>query len=305
MTRLPASSGDPIADRRFAHARDYAASGDPAAAAELAEQALERAEDWAPGWLLLGEFHETAGAVSAAITAYERALALDPDDRCGAVLRLARLGARPMPAAPPPAHVRALFDDYAERFEDSLVNRLGYRAPHLIAEEIAAAGDGRRFGLGVDLGCGTGLMARALAGRVDRLEGVDLAPAMVEAARATGLYATLSVGDVTADLAGRGDGSVELITAADVFCYLGDLGGVLAEGARVLREGGLFAFTIETGAETDAAQLRDSLRYAHGRGPLEAAAKRLGFAVARRRDAVLRRDRDRDVLGTIYVLTKS
>ena len=305
MSRRPASSGDPIADRRFAHARDYAAAGDPAAAAELAEQALERAEDWAPGWLLLGEFHETAGAREAAIAAYERALALDPGDRCGAVLRLARLGARPTPAAPPPEHVAALFDDYAARFEDSLVNKLGYRAPNLIAEEIDAVAGARRFGLGVDLGCGTGLMARALAGRVDRLEGVDLAPAMIAAARATGLYAALSVGDVTENLAARGDGTVDLITAADVFCYLGDLGGVLAEGARVSRTGGLFAFTVETGKETEDARLRDSLRYAHGRVPLEATVRRVGLSILRRRQVVLRRDRDRDVDGTIYLLTKS
>jgi len=47
------SSGDVIADRRADYARMLAESGDPAAAAELMEQALELAPAWAAGWLRL------------------------------------------------------------------------------------------------------------------------------------------------------------------------------------------------------------------------------------------------------------
>jgi Tfp pilus assembly protein FimV len=48
-------SGDAIADRRADYARMLAESGDPAAAAELMEQALERVPVWVAGWLGLGE----------------------------------------------------------------------------------------------------------------------------------------------------------------------------------------------------------------------------------------------------------
>ena len=59
------SSGDLTADRRRAMAREYLAAGEAQAAAELMEQALEIAPDWAAGWFELGEFHEAAGATAA------------------------------------------------------------------------------------------------------------------------------------------------------------------------------------------------------------------------------------------------
>lgn len=303
--RPPLSSGDPIADRRLVHARAYAAAGDLTAAAEITEQALELVPDWAAGWFLLGEFREAAGDRDGAVAAFERAAARDPEDRCGAVLRLARLGARAAPDGPPPAHVRELFDDYAARFEESLVARLGYRAPERLAEMIAALAGPGRLARGLDLGCGTGLMARALSGRVAHLEGVDLSPAMIETARASGLYTALRVGEVVADLADRPDASFDLVTAADVFCYLGDLGAVMRETARVLTPGGLFAFTVEDGGAGDVVRLRDSLRWAQGRGHVEARAAAAGLALARIEETVIRRDRDADVAGFLVVLTKS
>jgi predicted TPR repeat methyltransferase len=38
----------------------------------------------------------------------------------------------------------------------------------------------------LDLGCGTGVVTRALAGRVGRVTGVDQSPVMIEAARRLG-----------------------------------------------------------------------------------------------------------------------
>jgi len=304
MSRAPLSSGDPIADRRFAHARDYAAAGEPTAAAELAEQALELVPDWAPGWFLLGEWRERAGARTGAIEAFERAAGLDPEDRCGAGPRLARLGARAHPTTLPTAHVRELFDAYADRFEESLVDRLGYRGPELVVAAIAAIAGERVFAHGLDLGCGTGLTGRALRSRVARLDGVDLAPAMVTTARASGVYDEVAVGDAVADLARRATGSLDLITAADVFCYLGDLGAVAAQAGRVLRPGGLFVFTVEAGGMGDEIRLGDGLRFAHGLGHVDAALAAAGLRRSRTDEATLRRDRDRDVAAFVVAAVR-
>ena len=54
MGRDPLASGDPLAERRFAYARAAADQGDFRAAAEVLEQALERAPDWAAAWFALG-----------------------------------------------------------------------------------------------------------------------------------------------------------------------------------------------------------------------------------------------------------
>ncbi|NLH82492.1 MAG: methyltransferase domain-containing protein [Phyllobacteriaceae bacterium] len=304
MSRVPLSSGDPIADRRFAHARDYAARGEPGAAAEVAEQALERVPGWAPGWFLLGEFREAEDAREAAVAAFERAAALDPEDRCGAGPRLARLGARPAPTTLPPAHVRDLFDAYAPRFERSLVDRLGYRGPELVATAIEAVAGERRFGRGLDIGCGTGLMARALAGRVARLDGVDLAPTMVTIARASGLYGEVVVGDAASELERRPSGSLDLVTAADVFCYVGDFRAITTATARALAPGGLFGFTVEAGGAGDELRLVDSLRFTHGRGYIAAALTAAGLDLAHLAEGTLRRDRDQDIPAFVVVAAR-
>jgi predicted TPR repeat methyltransferase len=304
---LSQPSGDPTADRRLAFARDLAASGRPAEAADLAGQALELVPGWAVGWFVLAGFHETAGAVPEAIAAYETALRLDPADRCGAALRLARLGARALPTDTT-AHVRALFDDYAPRFEASLVGALDYRAPALLAAAIERAAPGRRFAHALDLGCGTGLMGRAIRARVDRLDGVDLAAEMVARARAGGGYDRLTVGDLASDLAERPAASHDLVTAADVFCYLGDLTRTFVGVGRVMTGDGLFAFSVERGeaTETDAAVvIGEGLRFAHRESHLTAAAATAGLVPLGFETVTLRRDRGRPVIGTLALFTKS
>src|SRR5271155_3622804 len=125
MTRDPLASGDPLAERRFAYARAAADEGDFSAAAEVLEQALERAPDWAAAWFALGEARERLGDVDAAAEAYRAALRSDPTDPQGATARLALTGRGDPPTSLPAAYVARLFDQYAPRFEAHLTGTLG------------------------------------------------------------------------------------------------------------------------------------------------------------------------------------
>ena len=129
-------------------------------------------------------------------------------DRHGAGLRLMRLGAEAV-AGMPQAYVQTLFDQYAPRFEASLVGDLGYRGPALLFKAVlavrSAASKPAFFKRAIDLGCGTGLAAAAFANNVDRFIGIDLSPRMIEKARATGLYAELEVDDMLQGLRGKPD----------------------------------------------------------------------------------------------------
>lgn len=298
------SSGDLVADRRYDYAEALAAEGDHAAAAELFEQALEIAPGWTAAWFALGRARAAAGDREGAVAAFDHAAALDPEDRLGAGLHRARLLGE-APPAPPEGYVRALFDGYAEGFEAALVDRLGYRAPGLLAATLAEAAPGRRFAHALDLGCGTGLMALAVRDRCDRLDGVDLSPRMLAEARAKGVYVDLRAADVVADLAAAPAAGLDLILAADVLCYLGDLAPVLAAAARALAPEGLLAFTVEWDGDEGAGwNLRESLRYAHGRGHVLAAASTAGLEVARMEAADLRRDRDETIRGLVVLLAR-
>ena len=86
------ASGDLIADRRYGYGRAAAGDGDFSAAADLFEQALERAPDWAAALFALGDARERLGRREAAAEAFRQALAADPSDALGAAARLALIG---------------------------------------------------------------------------------------------------------------------------------------------------------------------------------------------------------------------
>ncbi|HXN44863.1 MAG TPA: tetratricopeptide repeat protein, partial [Xanthobacteraceae bacterium] len=87
---LPISSGDLIADRRYAIASELGRRGELAAAADLLAQALERAPGFCVAWFALAEIRQRLGDRAGADQAFRQALALDPHDAQGAGLRLAR-----------------------------------------------------------------------------------------------------------------------------------------------------------------------------------------------------------------------
>jgi predicted TPR repeat methyltransferase len=296
------ASGDLIADRRYAYGERAAGDGDFAAAADMFEQALERAPYWPAALFALGEARERLGRREAAAEAFRRALAADPSDTLGAAARLALIGAAEPPEGLPPAYVARLFDDYAPRFEAHLVGALAYRGPALLVAALDAATPGRRFAAALDLGCGTGLMGAAIRDRVTRLKGVDLAPAMIACARARGgLYDALEAGEATAFLERAPQGAYDLILAADTLCYFGDLRPVFAAGRRALRPGGLMALTAETFVG-DGLRLLKGLRYAHSPHHIEDAARAAGLRIVLLRHAWARREADVEAPGLVAVL---
>lgn len=299
------SSGDLLADRRFAYAMAAKEAGDHDGAADLIRQALELVPTWAAGWFALGEAATALGRDNEATAAFERALGLAPDDPFGARARLARLGAAPAEAAISAAYVAALFDDYADRFDDHLTGALGYRAPEFLRQALieAAAAKGRpaRFATALDLGCGTGLMAAAIHDLCEAIDGVDLSAAMLRKAQARGFYRRLELADAEAALAARAGAGYDLIVAADVFVYVGALGGIFRTAAKALAPDGLLAFTTQSAGDDDSYSLGDDLRYGHGAGYVAHALAEAGFSVVVAADRAMRTDRGAPVPGRLHV----
>ena len=296
-----------MADRRFDFARDLQLKGDLVAAADLLLQATELAPGFASAWFTLGDIRERLGEHEAAISAFRKAQMSDVEDRQGAGLRLMLLGAEPL-SAMPPAYVRALFDQYAPRFEAALVDDLGYRGPALLFKAVLSARAAIRkpafFRRAVDLGCGTGLAAAAFAREVDHFTGIDLSPRMIERARLTGLYAELDVADMAQGLRGQPDAGADLILAADAMVYVADLAPVLREAKRVLMPGGLLAFTVETHSG-DGVILGEGLRYAHGTPYVRASIDAAGLTLSRLEDLSARNEDNTPVPGLVVVAEQS
>jgi predicted TPR repeat methyltransferase len=216
---------------------------------------------------------------------------------------LAALGAAPPPGRAPAGYVRDLFDHYAPRFDADLTGRLGYRTPAMLAEMLRQAGiaaDGSREVL--DLGCGTGLSGEALLPFARRLEGVDLSPRMLAAARARGIYHALHEADLL-DVLPRHPGAWGLVAAADVLNYLGDLSPVLPAMAAALAPGGLAAFSLEKGEESPCS-LGPDLRFRHHPAHLRALAASAGLTLVAEREAVLRQEKGQPVAGMLWLLRR-
>jgi len=205
------------------------------------------------------------------------------------------------------AHVndfaKVFFDNLAENFDKHLVERLGYGSPAILVKDLLEL---HPEGLPavLDLGCGTGLMGQALtqAYRIKHLVGIDLSEKMLHEAAKRGLYSELIAADVVAGMRERTD-TFDLIVAADVFVYVGDLAPVFAQAMRLLRPGGLFAFTAEISSGPDV-ELGPNGHYHHARAYIARLAVEQGFAVVRSTDQPIRKEAHSTVLGHYAYLAK-
>jgi predicted TPR repeat methyltransferase len=301
------SSGDLIADRRYKWAIDHARRGDLAGAADILAQTVELAPAFATAWFALGAIRDTLGDWAGAVAAFTAARDADPDDYHGARLHLARLGAGSATPEMTAVYVRRLFDQRAPDFDVAMRERLEYRGPELLLEAVrAAAVEPMRFGAMLDLGCGSGLGGAAFRPWVDWLVGVDLSPAMIDVARAKGLYDRLIAGEIGAFVrdAAANAATYHLVLAADVFVYCGDLVPLAAATAGVLVPGGVFAFTVET-HDGPGVRLSETLRYAHSADYVRATLDDAGLTLLALEPAAIRTEKGVPVPGLVAVARRN
>jgi predicted TPR repeat methyltransferase len=194
--------------------------------------------------------------------------------------------------------VQQLFDSYAADF-DAHLQRLDYRAPQQLA--LLLQPHALQWRSALDLGCGTGQCGPLLRPWVQALHGVDLSSRMLDEARARGLYDTLHHADIATHLA-RTEQRHDLLVAADVCIYLGDLAPLMAGARRVLQPGGLLALSLEAADDSVSFTLRPSARYAHSARYLRALAAEHGLQVLQLQPGPLRTEQRQPVPGLYGLL---
>lgn len=229
-------------------------------------------------------------------------------------------------AAAPADYVARLFDSYAETFDTHMVRHLDNHTPEFIVEQICSAIAGRAAGClslrrCADLGCGTGVMAPLLHELgIDKVVGVDLSAKMLNKAREKGGYEQLICGGLL-DIFDRkhfhteGGNIFDVVVAADVFVYVGDLEPVLRAAAHSLAGShGLVVFSTEAPPRSGGAnegiapvpaggyRLAPTGRYVHSAAYVRQTAEACGLALKSRKAAVLRYDGGKPVHGHVHVL---
>jgi predicted TPR repeat methyltransferase len=282
--------------------------GEFQAAEQLAEAARRSGVVDACVFGLLGHARSSLGRYGEAAEAYEEARKMSAEDpHVRHLVAAAGLAADATKAAP--EYVTAVFDGYASRFDAHLVE-LGYRIPGVIRRELEQIAPAMGVaGLTLDLGCGTGLLAVAVADLLaGPIIGVDLSGGMlIEAARRT-LYAELHRLDIE-DFLARETRQFGLVMAGDVLPYFGDLGPVFRAVAGRLLPMGCFMLSLEAlPAELDRGdgwRLGRLGRYAHTSQHVTAAAGAAGLAIVDLRSEVVRLEAEAPVAGLFVRLTKA
>ena len=233
-----------------------------------------------------------------AIEHYQQVLTIEPKNAI-ANYALAALTQSTVPSAAPASYVQGLFDNYASHFDEHAAQGLAYCVPdelaRLLNAHLAHAVSTVRI---LDLGCGTGLSAKALMTSDRELIGFDLSIKMLRQAQHKGIYHLLVQGDLSAwPFEAK---HVDVIVAADVLVYLGDLRALFARVVQTLDDGGVFAFTVESCQHTDY-QLLTSGRYAHNVDYLMALAREFGLELLVRHSGALRRQEQAWLQGEYIV----
>ncbi len=138
-----------------------------------------------------------------------------------------------------PEDSKALYQTWADTYDQTFAEDMGYAAP----ARLAAMYDDMWRGAGriLDVGCGTGLVADALKARP--VDGLDISAEMLGVAAKKGHYDRLLEGDLTAQL-NIPSGVYDGLISAGTFTH-GHVGpGALDELVRIAAPDALFVFGV-------------------------------------------------------------
>lgn len=250
----------------------------------------------------LGSIAQRLGQKQQAIDYLTDAHAINPNDKSSEFM-LAAFKSRQEQRSACPEYTQNLFDNYALHYEKHMTETLGYSVPHQIAQVLHQLIPNMQVTRALDLGCGTGLSGVILRELSQHLTGVDLSPKMLTHAREKALYDELIESEIITYFEQLDPEKIQfnLITAADVLPYFGDLSLLFKYIKTYLAPKGWFILTHEISDSTDW-RLQTTARFAHHPRYLIALAEEHGFQVAYQESFVARKHHEDDLPVMLYAL---
>lgn len=247
----------------------------------------------------LANVYKQLGKLDESLFHLKQVIAMDPDHHSANHLLASMTGVATV--EPPRDYIIKLFDQYAATFEESLINDLGYKTPELLKSIlIDSYSTDLYFEQAIDLGCGTGLVAKMFRSCAGVLHGVDLSSKMIEKAKLKNLYDLLSHGDLVEHLT-QSQNKYDLFIAADTFVYLGNLEPVFHAMANCSKSGATYVFSTEKTHEAPFV-LRPTGRFAHSYSYINEMAEKNSMKIVNAQETQLRKDGSEWVLGDVYML---
>ena len=240
-----------------------------------------------------------SGDHEAAVGSITKALELKPEDEKATFLLATLTGSTLQ--KPPNEYVENLFDKFATTFDQKLTGVLEYTTPETLRNEISKTIKQNKFKKVLDLGCGTGLFGIEMRDNCQYLAGIDLSKNMLSIAKQKNIYDELEHSEISEYLS-KSALCFDLICAADVFVYMGDL----KETLQLLksRNGTSFslAFTTEH-SEIGAFTLQSSGRYTHSLNYIRDISSALGYEIISHSVHPIRKESGTHIYGGFYILS--
>lgn len=202
-------------------------------------------------------------------------------------------------AQAPAAYVKDVFDQFADHFDASLQQKLGYNTPTLLRQLLRTVQPQAQFKHGLDLGCGTGLSGETFTDCTTILTGIDLSPKMLDQAREKNLYTELHESDLVPFIQSA-EAAYDLYIAADVFVYIGDLRPIFTS---IARQENLKTFIFSTEHAAQNYILKPTGRYGHSTSYIHDLAKECNFTILTHESAPIRKEGSAWINGELYILS--
>lgn len=199
-------------------------------------------------------------------------------------------------------YAQDLFDRYANHFEEHLLSALNYQVPYIIQEKLGSLNLAKNSKV-LDLGCGTGIVGKTIIDQFPNIVGVDISSNMIKETRKKEIYTTLYTNDIH-DFLLKNEEKFDLIIAADVFIYIGNIQTIFTDIKKCLSKQGYFIFTIELSSEINIKdfQLGKSGRFSHDIEYIETLCKEEGFEMIEKEEIILREENTIGQKGVIFTL---
>ena len=261
--------------------------------------ALSIKPDFAEALNNIGNALNDQGKLEEAIEAFKKAILMKPDYATAQHMLSALTGNTNETA--PREYVENLFDNYAKKFETSLLDKLGYKTPKLIRDILIKINNNETLGSLLDLGCGTGLLGSEIKNYCSKLEGIDLSNEMLTVAKQKNVYDKLSQFDIVEYLSSMPLG-FDYYLALDVFIYVGELTEIFRLIKSRNKKPGHLVFSTEH-TEKDGYHLLRTLRYSHSKSYIESLCKKFDYNISHFSTNDLRKEKGDFITGGIYVLS--
>eukprot|EP00979_Chaetoceros_neogracilis_P012405 scaffold3290_cov238-Chaetoceros_neogracile.AAC.7 len=280
--------------------------------------------------------HSVELCIENAENALRNAVTLDATNLDAEIFLQNIIGMESVHKRKPKEFVAELFDSFAESFDEKLVIDLGYKVPQIIGEAAKKLGPHYRNVL--DAGCGTGLAGRFLKPLVtNSMVGVDASQKMLDIAAKCTIYkgCGLSKDDTEAedskdimikedalydnllvlDLeemtientlirdSNMNETGFDLVVAADVLVYFGELSNLLKTFAEVSLADAKLVFSTERATADEAPlgwRLLSSGRFAHTKQHAIDAASEAGYRLVTYNEIVPRMEKGEEVQGHLF-----